>query len=933
MSELFDDIQGEPSQQMTILEYDFAGKITEITYPKGNHLRFFYAENYGWLDTISNDAGEKVAYSHDINSHPSTVSILDASGILKKKEKYRYDFRGQLERTYLPNETDYNEFAYGDLGQMSSITDANGNVTDFNYDDLYRLESIERTTGGNSILTQYEYDKHNNLTKVIDPDGHEYTFEYDDRGDLIKENSEVYGSITYTYDPSGNLLSRTDADDTTISYTYDALNRLTSVNYPDTELNTIYYYDQDTLYGSGRLYREEKNDVSIDYRYDAFGRIVKEIEKIYDTTDTTHSTYTAYTTSYAYDKNDNVTSIIYPSGERYLYGYNSADRVTAISWEYDDGYFYTLASDIAYEPFGGIKSITYGNDITTEYTYNERYMLDDISTGLDNIVSQSYTYDSLGNLMSIHDALDTVYNTDFAYDSVGRLTQASSSSFANGDLQFVYSDNGNRVTKIEGTDTTIYHYSSNKLDTLSGHEDVAIVTDADGKITRWTENGSAINYHYDDANRLLYVDSGSVTIGTYQYNTRNQRYHRVWGFDNRTYVYSAQGLMMSEYRSSGGWDSDYIYLYGLPIAKIMKHYDGGINSFDSLGGGFETMGIIGPPPDTIIDPPIDPPALSNDIFFYHKDYLGTPLAMTDTNKTIRWSAKHYPFGKLYDENISTTNYIRFPGQWADNETGMYYNWNRYYQPRTGRYLSADPIGLSGGSNLYTYASNNPTGLADPSGLWVPKWDPENKTITAWAEAGDGLAGLYNQLGISASEFAKNQGIEDLSTYEIVPGKTSFDISNNVLVNRDFSVNAEGKNWNCFTFVGYAIGAWDCEGSSDSEGKSFIAKAHLLTLSGNLPHAGDIAIWKYTGDLVIVPPDPVLERSGVNKMSGDPAHAAIYLIHDLSGTSYFLNRSTKGAPVTLSTGLQVQQAYKQVLLTYPQEFHFPGITTEPEFYRR
>jgi len=58
------------------------------------------------------------------------------------------------------------------------------------------------------------------------------------------------------------------------------------------------------------------------------------------------------------------------------------------------------------------------------------------------------------------------------------------------------------------------------------------------------------------------------------------------------------------------------------------------------------------------------------------------------------------------------------GQYFDSETGLHHNYHRYYDPRTGRYISPDPIGLVGGINLYTYTSNNPTNAIDPLGLLV-----------------------------------------------------------------------------------------------------------------------------------------------------------------------------------------------------------------------
>ena len=65
------------------------------------------------------------------------------------------------------------------------------------------------------------------------------------------------------------------------------------------------------------------------------------------------------------------------------------------------------------------------------------------------------------------------------------------------------------------------------------------------------------------------------------------------------------------------------------------------------------------------------------------------------------------------------NNFRFPGQYYDSETGLLYNYYRYYDPGTGRYITPDPIGLVGGINLYLYTQNNPINEIDPLGLLNP----------------------------------------------------------------------------------------------------------------------------------------------------------------------------------------------------------------------
>jgi RHS repeat-associated protein len=109
-------------------------------------------------------------------------------------------------------------------------------------------------------------------------------------------------------------------------------------------------------------------------------------------------------------------------------------------------------------------------------------------------------------------------------------------------------------------------------------------------------------------------------------------------------------------------------------------------------------------------------------YFYHNDHLGTPQSMTDMNGEIVWKATYEAFGKaVVDPDSTITNNLRFPGQYWDEETGNHYNWNRYYDPGTGRYVSVDPIGFnSGDDNLYKYVSNNALKYSDKNGLWSTK---------------------------------------------------------------------------------------------------------------------------------------------------------------------------------------------------------------------
>jgi len=109
--------------------------------------------------------------------------------------------------------------------------------------------------------------------------------------------------------------------------------------------------------------------------------------------------------------------------------------------------------------------------------------------------------------------------------------------------------------------------------------------------------------------------------------------------------------------------------------------------------------------------------------YYHHDQLGTPLQATDKAGNIVWAASFDAFGRAsittpqatVDKPTVASN-LRLPGQYEDGETGLHYNWHRYYDAEVGRYVTSDPIGLEGGINFYSYAGGSPISRVDPMGL-------------------------------------------------------------------------------------------------------------------------------------------------------------------------------------------------------------------------
>lgn len=147
----------------------------------------------------------------------------------------------------------------------------------------------------------------------------------------------------------------------------------------------------------------------------------------------------------------------------------------------------------------------------------------------------------------------------------------------------------------------------------------------------------------------------------------------------------------------------------------------------------------------------------------HADHLNTPRVIVDSTGTPVWRWRnHNAFGdNPPDEDpdgdgVKFKYNLRFAGQYFDTETGLHYNYFRDYDPKTGRYLSSDPIGLAGGLNPYLYARANPLYYYDPDGLfYIPFTD-------IWVPAGE-------EYGAQAAQYWADRQIETGNPLYSIPG--------------------------------------------------------------------------------------------------------------------------------------------------------------------
>ncbi len=108
---------------------------------------------------------------------------------------------------------------------------------------------------------------------------------------------------------------------------------------------------------------------------------------------------------------------------------------------------------------------------------------------------------------------------------------------------------------------------------------------------------------------------------------------------------------------------------------------------------------------------------AGEIYYMVNDHLGTPQLLLDATQQVVWSVDQSPFGEVKTEG-TVEQPLRFPGQYADAESGYSYNYFRDYDPTLGRYIESDPIGLEGGVNTFGYVGGGLLLVLIPVVLWI-----------------------------------------------------------------------------------------------------------------------------------------------------------------------------------------------------------------------
>jgi len=696
-------VTNEADMGTTTYDYNNAGDLRKVTAANEVFHDFTYDVLYGRLTHIADPLGNYVYYDYDEQGNRTEQSFYyhPVEGPDEHLYSMQFDYHGQthpgkLWKVMKPDSSTLEEYTYDAGGNIQTVTDAAERTTIYDHDVFNRLRAV---TQPGDVVTGYAYDGHHSLAEVTDAEGNVTSYVYDDLGWLVSTTSPDTGTTSYTYDEAGNLVAKQDANGNTAEYTYDWLNRLTWCHFPDKSIYDISYtYDQGQN-GKGRLTGMTDRSGMYTYAYNPLGNLktaTKTIQKV------------RYETRYNYDKAGILTGTTYPDGRVITYELDAVGRVAKVTTNENR----MVAENIDYYPFGPVRSLTYGNGVRLTRGLDQLYWITSIAAG--GALDLEYPDpDPVGNITTITDKREPDKSQSFVYDALYRLKRADG---VYGTIAFPeYDKVGNRLKKTIGDETYNYAYSpgTNRLSAITGAEDVQFSYDDNGNTTRMGEN----RFRYDPNNRMtraLKQESWPwhSKVGTYTYNGHGQR--MVKRTDTTTiYHWDLQGHLIAETQKGGDQHCDYLYLGDMLLATVQ---DG------------------------------------SELHFVHTDHLGSPLRLTDETGKIVWCADYTPFGTaIVDEDPDRDGKevemnLRFPGQYFDQETGLHYNWHRYYEPGTGRYLRADPLSLSElqvfrrsavssdlvslitdslysnglsspqSLNLYNYGLNNPCNLIDPFGL-------------------------------------------------------------------------------------------------------------------------------------------------------------------------------------------------------------------------
>ena len=779
-----------PPRPTIRFQIDAHGQLTQWTDPNGNATRFQYDANgylvkatraHGTLvaaaTTFTRDALGRATAILDARGHSTAIQYntwdlvtkitapsplgyvtdfhYDASRNLLRVERQSGDAADPQTTTYTYNQRDWllstaNELgettrlAYDANGNLRTATDPAGRVTTWTYDERNLLYEVRDALGQ---TTRLFYHPSRRLSEVVDPKNQSTRYAYDRYQRLITTTHADASTEQRAYDRADNLVRWTTRAGQVLTFTYDSQNRrISKVTAAGT---TRYGYDL-----GSRLVRVASPGATLTFAYNARDQLVTE------TTQPAGRT-TAWTVSRVYDGEDNATQLTYPDGSAFHHAFDALNRRTAVQNA-------AKANLVSYR-YNSLSEMTQSDrqsGARSTYSFDEASRVTAIAhkqsaTATNSLLSLAYTRDAVGQITGLTDDLG---KTTFSYDAIYRLTGAQAPATAPyPDLTFAYDKAGNRKSVVatpqaapapapqpapspappapspapappaeeasgsgggasgqQSGDTspapsaptpTTTAYTTNNLNQYTRVGAANYTHDKNGNLT----SDGTRTYRWDAENRLTGVtipgagEGAPATTVSYAYDDFHRRVKKTVGSATTYFLWSGDRLL-AEYAGDGTLQRRYLYGTGFAPAQVQDVAGATTTSYD-----------------------------------VHTDHLDTPRLLTNRTGAVVWTARHRAFGRAHvqtDPDADGTSVafpFRFPGQYEDAETGLYYNWHRYYDPGIGRYLSPDPLGqfatvanhapwveptwprlamlvrFPEAAELYDYSTNSPVNVIDPFG--------------------------------------------------------------------------------------------------------------------------------------------------------------------------------------------------------------------------
>ncbi|NSX23245.1 RHS repeat protein [Pseudomonas putida] len=351
----------------------------------------------------------------------------------------------------------------------------------------------------------------------------------------------------------------------------------------------------------------------------------------------------------------------------------------------------------------------------------------------------------------------------YQYDPAGELVRTLDK--LRGEIKYEYEANGQLHSRdtgsLVGSEEFRYDPAANRLDFNARQLEKV----KDNRIKRWRDQ----EYRYDPWGNLIEKRSGHSKLQSFAYDCENR-------------LVRAETLVNGKPESTGTYRYDSL---GRRIAKTAE-IEGATEQKHFLWQGLRMLREETPGQSILYlyEPGSYAPLARVDqaegeeqkIYYFHNDQIGTPLELTDSQGEIVWQATYRSWGAIEQLAVHEVDqYLRFQGQYFDNETGLHYNTFRYYDAENGRFVTQDPIALLGGVNLYQYAPN-PCVWIDPWGwaykgvdftgspdLFPVSGNQKNiVTITMQGSRGRDFTQAFKEAGIKSS----NPAVDDYTWHHV-----------------------------------------------------------------------------------------------------------------------------------------------------------------------